>query len=69
MGTVTKTVKQEPKTVVISPPNMVTAEFGIRGIAPLVIARFSKKAEMMQKMAEGASAKNKKERSARDYKA
>jgi len=39
----------------------------IRGTAPLVIERFSKKAELMAKMAEGASAKNKKERTARDY--
>ena len=45
---------------------MAVAEIAIRGIEPLVIARFSKKAELMQKMAEGGAAKNKKDRKARD---
>jgi len=60
-------MKKQEETAVISAPNMAIMEVAIRGIAPLVIARFSKKAELMSKMAEGPSAKNKKERSARDY--
>lgn len=53
--------------VVISAPMFNTVEVLLRGTAPLVVARFSKKAELMAKMAEGSTAKNKKERSARDY--
>jgi hypothetical protein len=53
--------------VVIKPANLQTAEFRIVGTAPLVQARFSKKGELMAKMAEGATAKNKRERKARDY--
>lgn len=53
--------------VVIKPSNIQRAVFSIRGTAPLVQARFSKKAELMAKMAEGATAKNKRERKARDY--
>lgn len=52
---------------VISAPKFATTDFFIRGTAPLVIERFSKKAELMAKMAEGSTAKSKKERSARDY--
>jgi len=59
------TIKEE--NCVISPPKFGTIQFIIEGTAPLVVERFSKKAELMAKMAEGSSAKNKKERSARDY--
>ena len=58
-------VKEE--SGVISAPKFGTVQFIIEGTAPLVVERFSKKAELMAKMAEGSSAKNKKERSARDY--
>ena len=58
-------IKEE--TCVISPPKFGTVTFVIEGTAPLVVERFSKKAELMAKMAEGASAKNKKVRDARDY--
>lgn len=58
---------QTTQQVTIKPPNIRTAAFKIQGTAPLVQARFSKKAELMSKMAEGATAKNKKERKARDY--
>lgn len=62
------TTKQTAVTqVVIKPANIQRAEFRIRGTSPLVQARFSKKAEIMDKMAQGSSAKNKKERAARDY--
>lgn len=58
-------IKEE--TCVISPPKFGITDFYIEGIAPLVVERFSKKAELMAKMAEGSSAKNKKDRTARDY--
>jgi len=66
-------MKQEKNEVtkevnaVIKPPSIAVLEVGIRGIEPLVIARFSKKADLMMKMSEGGAAKNKKERKARDY--
>lgn len=53
--------------VVISAPNFGVLELIIRGTAPLVIERFSKKAELMAKMQEGSQAKSKKVRNARDY--
>lgn len=53
--------------VVISAPNFANMTILLQGTAPLVVARFSKKAELMAKMAEGSSAKSKKDRSARDY--
>jgi len=54
-------------SVVISPPKFATVELILNGTAPLVIERFSKKAEFMAKMAEGNSSKSKKTRTARDY--
>lgn len=59
------TVKEE--TCVISAPKFGITDFLITGSAPLVIERFSKKAELMAKMAEGKSANSKKNRDARDY--
>lgn len=53
--------------VTIKPANIQTALFNIRGTAPLVQARFSKKAELMAKMALGSTANSKRERKARDY--
>jgi len=58
-------IKEE--TCIISPPKFGVTDFYIEGAAPLVVERFSKKAELMAKMAEGQSAKNKKARDARDY--
>ena len=60
-------MKVKETAVVISAPKFNTVEVLLRGTAPLVVARFSKKAELMAKMAEGSTAKNKKERTARDY--
>jgi hypothetical protein len=54
-------------TVTIKPANIQTAVFNIKGTAPLVQARFSKKGELMMKMAEGSTARSKRERKARDY--
>jgi len=59
--------KVESMSVSIKAPNMAVTEISLRGIEPLVVARFSKKAELMAKMAEGNTAKNKKDRKARDY--
>ncbi len=53
--------------VVITPPNFGVLEVLVKGTAPLVIERFSKKAEIMEKMQHGAQAKSKKVRNARDY--
>lgn len=53
--------------VVIQPPKFGVVELVIQGTAPLVIERFSRKAELEAKMAEGKSAGSKKVRSARDY--
>jgi ribosomal protein S17 len=52
------------KTVTIKAPNFQVAEFEIRGIAPLVIHRFSKKTltEMKQKMETGKAASSKRTR-------
>lgn len=61
------TTKIESASIAIRPPKFSTLELLIEGTAPLVIARFSKKAELMAKMAEGKSAKSKKDREARDY--
>lgn len=61
------TSSTKTENIIIKAPAFSTLEVLIEGTAPLVIARFSKKAELMAKMAEGKSAKSKKERSARDY--
>ena len=53
--------------IVIPAPKFGTIELILRGDAPLVIERFSKKAELMMKMAEGQKAKNRKTREGRDY--
>ena len=58
-------IKEE--TCVISAPKFGITDFYIEGTAPLVVERFSKKAELMAKMAEGKSASSKKNRDARDY--
>ena len=58
---------QKTEQITISPPRFETIQVIIRGIAPLVIERFSKKAELMMKMAEGKSSSSKKTRKARDY--
>ncbi len=57
------------ESVKISPPRMGHAAFKISGTAPLMTARFSKKAELMAKMQEGKSAGSKRDRTARDFEA
>lgn len=51
----------------ITPPNFATYAVVITGTGPLVVERFSKKAELMEKMAQGTQAGSKKVRTARDY--
>jgi hypothetical protein len=60
-----KMVTKTEVKAVISAPSIATASVLIRGTSPLVIERFSKKAELMEKMATAGA--KKKERSARDY--
>jgi hypothetical protein len=61
------TVNNNNTNVTIKAPNMQTAVFKIVGTAPLMTARFSKKADLMAKMAEGKSAASKRNRPARDF--
>ena len=61
-------VKETKETsVVISAPKFNTVAVILQSTAPLVVERFSKKAELMAKMALGSAAANKKVRTARDY--
>ena len=60
-------MKVKETSVVISAPNFQSVDVLLQGTAPLVVERFSKKAELMAKMAEGKSASSKKVRDARDY--
>lgn len=53
--------------VQITAADFVVLELIITGTAPLVVERFSKKAEMMAKMASGSQANVRKTRTARDY--
>jgi hypothetical protein len=53
-------------SALITAPNIASARVLVRGTSPLVIERFSKKSELMMKMAEGPTAK-KAARTARDY--
>ena len=56
-----------PSNCVISAPKFAHTDFYLEGIARLVVERFSKKAELMAKMAEGKSSSSRKVRDARDY--
>jgi hypothetical protein len=62
-------VTEKFQNITITPPDFHVVDTIIVGTAPLVIERFSVKAELMAKMAEGGSAKNRRERKARDYNA
>lgn len=55
------------QVLTITPPNFRSAEFEIEGTAPLVMLRFSKKAELMQGMAEEKSGGKRKQKPPRDY--
>ena len=58
-----------PAIVTIKAPNIQTAQFKIRGTAPLVQARFSEKAKaaMMSKMEMGSTANKSRAKPARDF--
>jgi hypothetical protein len=60
-----------PVEVVIKAPNIQTAEFRIKGTAPLVIHKFSTKAreQIMATQAKGDQAKTRKKREAKDFEA
>lgn len=62
-----KAVTSESRQVTIKPPQFEVATFAIKGIAPLVIHRFSAKTknEMKQKMETGKAASSKKNREAK----
>lgn len=61
------TATTNSQTVTIKPPNFGIAEFRVKGIAPLVIHRFSSKtkAQMKLKMETGKAASSKKNREAK----
>ena len=61
------TPSKKDEQITITAPRFGIVRQKIIGTAPLVVERFSKKAELMAKMQEGKSAKSKKERTARDY--
>lgn len=63
------TAKTTSVAVTIKPANIETAQFQIRGTAPLVQARFSEKAKqlMMAKMAAGSTANKSRAKPARDF--
>lgn len=72
MATAKNTAKSDsktssPTTVTIKPPNFGIAEFRVKGIAPLVIHRFSAKTkeQMKQKMETGKPSSSKRQREAR----
>lgn len=67
MATVAKLEVATQTSVQIKAPDIRVAVFSLTGTAPLMTARFSKKAELMAKMAEGKSAGSKKNRPARDF--
>lgn len=53
--------------LIISAPTIAKAQFSLVGIAPLMTARFSKKAEIMAAQAEGSRSKSKRNRKERDF--
>jgi hypothetical protein len=59
-----------PKKVITIPaPNLQIVAFALRGTAPYVQHRFSAKAEIMAKQAEGSTAKGKTQRAAKNFEA
>lgn len=61
--------KETTQTVQIAPPRLKTVKFKLIGTSPLMILRFSQKAQnmMADKMKAGSQAKGKKVREARDF--
>jgi hypothetical protein len=57
------------EAIKITPARMGRATFRVRGTAPLMTARFSKKAQLMAGMEEGGTSRSKRKRPARDFEA
>ncbi len=66
-ATKTSAAKDLQESVLITAPNFGILKLIIVGTAPLVVERFSKKAELMEKFQQGAQAKSKKVRVAADF--
>jgi len=60
-------LKSVETQVMIKAPNILTAEFVIKGTAPYMQHRFWKKAEMMAAHQAGQAGKNKKKKAPRDF--
>lgn len=60
---------EKVETITITPPKFQTIKLAVRGSAPLLQLRFSAKAEILAKHAEGGSARSKKNREAKDVQA
>lgn len=58
---------QTTQQLVITAPTILRARFRLVGTAPLMTARFSKKAEIMQAQAEGSRSRSKKDRKEKDW--
>lgn len=69
MSVAAKKIQPANEIVTITPPNIQTIAFNIKGTAPLVQLRFSQKAmhQMMSKMQSTSPSKSKKLREARDF--
>lgn len=61
------TKKEVVEVVAIKPPKFERAVFKIKGIAPFVQSRFASRQIIMDRMAEGSTAKSKKDRKPRDF--
>lgn len=59
--------KENVEVVAIRPPKFERAVFKIKGVTPFVQSRFANRQGVMDKMAEGGTAKGKKVRNARDF--
>lgn len=60
-------MKKTEKEVLIKAPNMESVTLRIQGTAPLVQARFAKKAELMETMRQGSQAKSKRKKEPKDF--
>lgn len=60
-------MSETSQTFLIKPPNLQTLVIPIVGKSPYMQHRYSKKAEVMAKQKQGATAKNKKAREPRDF--
>lgn len=59
--------KEVTEVVAIKPPKFERAVFKIKGVSPFVQSRFANRGDVMDKMAQGNTAKGKKDRKPRDF--